>query len=287
MDTRSPLPGFSVFRPKRCVYCGGRADTNDHAPPRCFLRRPLPSNLITLPACTDCNSGFSFDEGLVKTFITLASEHPDLVAERQPGGRVHRAMARDARLRSIIEGARQADGNYELSCDLLTCFQRVMRKTVQGLFFGLYERLVAPDEIELFLISDQRLMSPEHVADQVRPPQLHDITDRPLPEITPSSWPVREPVFFVTLQPVSGGEPIQRLFRLVRETPVEWIEFQPDVFRFSFVKGESGRAVCVMDLWKTLVVAMSAPWPDRRGPLRRGRKNPLSRDRSPESTTGQ
>jgi hypothetical protein len=260
------------------VYCGLEAETNDHAPPRCFLRRPRPSNLLTFPACQACNSGFSFHENLVKTVIALTSRHPELVAERQPDGRVGRALARDTRLRSAIENARRTDGNYELAGELLTSFDCVMRKTVQGLFFGLYERFVNRDEIEVVLIEDQRFRSPEEVIDQVRPPQLRDITDEPLPDLTPGSWPIREPIFFMKMQPVSGGEPVQRLFRLVRDTPVEWVEFQPDVFRFGFVKSENGRAVCVMDLWKTLVVAVSAPWPDRRGPLRKGKKNPMSRD---------
>src|SRR5947209_14710575 len=100
MDTRSQLPASPLFGCRFCVYCGSVADTNDHAPPRCFLRRPLPSNLnlMTLPACGECNSGFSFDENLVKTILALTSKHPELVAERQPGGRVGRALARDARL---------------------------------------------------------------------------------------------------------------------------------------------------------------------------------------------
>ncbi len=282
MDTRSHLLGSSLFGTKSCVYCGGDGDTNDHAPPRCFLRRPLPSNLITLPACKKCNSGFSFDEDVVKTLIALTSMHLDLIAERQPGGRIERAMARDKRFRSVLENARRVDGSYELTGELLASFDRVMKKTVQGLFFGLYERLVPRDEIEVLLISEQRFTTPDQIVDQIRPPQFRDITDEPLPELTPSSWPVREPVFFVTLQPDPGAQPVQRLFRLVRETPVVWEDFQPDVFRFGFVRSESGRAVCVMDLWKTLVVAVAAPWPGSRGPLRRGRKNPRSRDNRPK-----
>ena len=261
-----------------CVYCGSEADTNDHAPPRCLLSRPLPSNLMTLPACRKCNSGFSFDESVVKTAIVLTSENPELAAERQPGGRVARALARDAHLRSVIELARRPDGNYELAGELLASFDRVMRKTVQGLFFGLYERLVSRDQVQLQLVFDQRFLTAEEAVDQIRPPQFRDITDEPLPEITPYGWTVKEPIFFVTMQPQTGGSPVHRLFRLVRETPVEWIEFQPGVFRFAFVMNEDHRTVCVLDLWKTLIVAVAAPWPDRRGPMRRGRRNPLSRD---------
>jgi hypothetical protein len=233
---------------------------------------------MTLPACKACNAGFSFDENLVNILLALTSTHPELVAERQQGGRVERAIARDARLRSIIENARRPDGNYEMAGDLLGSFDRVMRKTVQGLFFGLYHRFVPHDQVEIRLISDQRFVTPEQAIDQVKPPQLRDITDEPLPEITPCSWPVREPIFFLTVQPVGGGPPVQRLFRLIRDTAVEWVELQPDVFRFAFVKGDDGRAVCVLDLWKTWAVAIAAPWPDGRGPLRRGRRNPLSRD---------
>jgi hypothetical protein len=219
---------------------------------------------------------------VVKTLIALTSTHPDPIAEREPGGRIERALARDGRLRTTIQNAPRNDGNYELAGDLLATFNRVMKKTVQGVFFGLYERVVSRDQIEVLQISDQRFATPEQVVDQIRPPQLRDITDEPLPEITPASWPVRAPVFFVTLQPASGAQPVLRLFRLIRETPVVWENFQPDVFRFGFVKSESGRAVCVMDLWNTLVVAVAAPWPDSRGPLRRGRKNPRSRDRRPK-----
>lgn len=114
MDTRLQLDGDSRSHGRLCVYCGGKADTNYHAPPRCFMRRPLPSNLLTFPACKACNSGLSFHENAVQTFIVLISSHPDHVAERQPDGRVGRALARDSRLRSIIEAASRSDGNYEL-----------------------------------------------------------------------------------------------------------------------------------------------------------------------------
>src|SRR4030095_13901848 len=142
MDTRSSLRNV-------CVYCGGGAETKDHAPPRCLLRRPLPSNLITLPSCTACNSGFSFAENVVKTVLTLTSGHPELAAERQPDGRVHRALARDAKLRSIVEGSRRPDGNFELAGEMGEYFERVFRKTAQGLFFGLYDRVIPSKKIQV------------------------------------------------------------------------------------------------------------------------------------------
>jgi len=281
MDTKRR---FAKTGRPRCVYCGGLADTNDHAPPRCFLRPPRPSNLITLPACKECNSGFSFAENCAKTLIALVSEDTDLVAERAPDGRVTRALARDKRLRAVIESSRRADGNYEIVGELLTHFNRVLTKTVQGLYFGLYERITSPHELRLLLISDCRISPAEEIAEMARPSPLRDITDEPLPEIAPNGWMVREPVFFVKFARLDGGQPTQRAFRLVRETPIEWVTLQEGAFRFAVVGTAEGGAVLVMELWRTLVAAIATPWPGSRGPLRKGRKNPLSRERRERRT---
>jgi hypothetical protein len=86
--------------------------------------------------------------------------------------------------------------------DLLARFDRVMRKTVQGLFFGLYERLVPGEQVELRLVSLQRFLTPEEVIDQMKPSPLRDITDEPLPDITPGSWPVRERLAPAWMHPI-------------------------------------------------------------------------------------
>lgn len=279
MNTRSRLPEMPLFGGKRCVYCPAPATTNDHAPPRCLLRRPLPSNLLTLPACAKCNTGFSFDESVVRALLALVSTHPDLAEERGPTGRLTRALERDHKLRGVLERSRQSDGNYGLTDELLSCLERVFCKTVQGLFYGLYERLVESSGLKLLRIENSRLVSAESVTEELRPSPLTDITDEPLSEITPSSWHSREPVVILKLRPVTGGPPIDRVFRLRRESPIEWVELQPDIFRFAFVKQDGAEAACVFELWKTLIVAIATPWPDSRGPLRRGRSNSLSRER--------
>src|SRR5690348_12463521 len=103
MDTRSRLTEMPLLGGKRCVYCPEPASTRDHAPPRCLLRRPLPSSLLTLPACAKCNTAFSFDENVVRSLLTLISTHPTLVEERGPNGRLTRALERDAKLRGILD----------------------------------------------------------------------------------------------------------------------------------------------------------------------------------------
>lgn len=53
--------------------CGGPADTRDHVPPKRFFPEPLPPNLVTVPACLQCNRGFSaIDERARAYFTSLA-----------------------------------------------------------------------------------------------------------------------------------------------------------------------------------------------------------------------
>ncbi len=278
MNTRSGLPDFQLTG-KRCVYCKKVADTKDHAPPRFLLRRPLPSNLITLPACQKCNNGFSFDERVVRAFLTLVSVHPEMVAKRQEAGWLGRVCGRSLKMRKILDESRQPNGNYEVVGGLWMSFERVFRKTAQGLFFGLYHRVAPAEQVQLIRVEDRRVMTPDDVIAEIRPNALRDITDEPLSEISPHSWHTRQPIIIFKLESLSGGPPIQRAFRLVRDTPVEWTHLQRDVFGFAFVKCDDGGSACVLDLWQTLVVTVRTPWPDDRGPMRRGRKNPMSRDR--------
>ena len=45
-----------------CVYCGKKPETKDHVPSKILLNKPYPENLPVVPACNDCNQGFSKDE---------------------------------------------------------------------------------------------------------------------------------------------------------------------------------------------------------------------------------
>jgi hypothetical protein len=56
-----------------CAICGvNLATTNDHIPPKGIFPKPRPSDLITVPACAECNNGASqFDE----RFMVYLSMH--------------------------------------------------------------------------------------------------------------------------------------------------------------------------------------------------------------------
>jgi hypothetical protein len=57
-------------RRRACAYCGQqRKLTADHVPPKLFLERPLPPDLLTVPACADCNQSFKADDEYTRTVL--------------------------------------------------------------------------------------------------------------------------------------------------------------------------------------------------------------------------
>jgi hypothetical protein len=55
---------------KTCIYCAWRnADSRDHFPPKLVLKEPYPLNLATVPACRECNNGYSMDEEYYRLII--------------------------------------------------------------------------------------------------------------------------------------------------------------------------------------------------------------------------
>lgn len=56
---------------KECYLCGETRDlTRDHLPPECMFRPPLPSNLITVPCCRNCNESFKLDDEALMIFTS-------------------------------------------------------------------------------------------------------------------------------------------------------------------------------------------------------------------------
>ena len=149
MDTRRWLPKYRLSGKHSCVYCGGLSTTDDHTPPECLLRPPLPSHLMTLPSCQKCNVGFSWDEDTVKVFLATVSSHPDLRPGSKQGQAVLRGLERDARRKALIEAQRVATGGFRISEEMLRCFDVVSRKTVRGLYYGNYRKLVPMEDFHL------------------------------------------------------------------------------------------------------------------------------------------
>ena len=100
------------------MYCGAGTETRDHVPSRAFLDRPYPGNLPVVPACEDCNAGFSLDEEYLASLIDCViagTADPNFVPrskvkqilERQPLLRRRLAIAGSQAASSFrVEGSR-------------------------------------------------------------------------------------------------------------------------------------------------------------------------------------
>ena len=70
-----------------CVYCGAAEElTADHVPPKCLFDRPLPTNLVTVPACAKCNQRLGTDDEYFKTAMLFRWDttcHPAADARRE------------------------------------------------------------------------------------------------------------------------------------------------------------------------------------------------------------
>ena len=55
----------------KCYLCESETDlTKDHVPPKNLFRKPLPSNLITVPCCKRCNGSFSKMEEQLRILVS-------------------------------------------------------------------------------------------------------------------------------------------------------------------------------------------------------------------------
>jgi hypothetical protein len=69
-------------RSKFCAYCGYDGElTVDHIPPKGMFGKPLPANLITVPACKKCHEKTRDDDEYFRTALALRHDvydHPDV-----------------------------------------------------------------------------------------------------------------------------------------------------------------------------------------------------------------
>ncbi len=87
--------------PVLCVYCDAEPSaTMDHVVPKSLFPRPLPAEMVTVPACQRCNNEKSRDDDYLRDMLVIDIEntlHP--VAQRLLAGEMSRSARRN---RSLI-----------------------------------------------------------------------------------------------------------------------------------------------------------------------------------------
>jgi hypothetical protein len=109
--------------PKVCVYCGAPgARTMDHIPPKALFARPLPDDMITVPACDQCHGSTAMDDEYFAFVVLCAVE-----LGRVPGAE----SARDRLTRGIAEPPRRRFG-----MNLLKAMHDIEIRTPSGIIIG-------------------------------------------------------------------------------------------------------------------------------------------------------
>ena len=84
-----------------CIYCGNPATTREHVPSKAFLTELYPENMATVPACFECNNGYSDDEKYVSCFLDVLKEavYKDYTRRVDTNQR----LAKDDRLKKLLD----------------------------------------------------------------------------------------------------------------------------------------------------------------------------------------
>lgn|SRR5262249_2431391 len=149
-----------------CVFCGKAAATRDHVPPKGVFLDPLPTNLVTVPACEACNSSTKLDDEYFRALIgTQGSWTVDgarLWKEKVVGSSFRkRPRFRQMLARSIVDlppERRRPDlpGGVRAATFDAQRINRVLRKIVLGLYWH-HERNRLPPDISIEPFKDHPL----------------------------------------------------------------------------------------------------------------------------------
>ncbi len=190
-----------------CAFCGGGTGTRDHCPSRVFLDQPYPDNLPVVPACSDCNAGFSQDEQYLACLLSCVlagSTCPSKIARPK----IQRILSETPALRARIEQSRAEVSDRVVFNPEGQRVHAVIKKLAQG--HALYElhepHPHAPDVIQI--------MPLELMSDSDR-----DSFESPCTEEM-SAWPE------------VGSRAMQRMVGI--DTPPEypWLVVQPGLYRY-------------------------------------------------------
>lgn len=133
---------------ERCTYCGSaEALTRDHIPPKCLFLKPRPNNLITVPACPQCNNGAKLDDEYFRVFLAVGKTvHASLIG-RALWGATFESLKKPTKYRfvcalrkSVKKAKIQSEGGIFLEEGKvfeakLARVIAVPRRIIRGLFF--------------------------------------------------------------------------------------------------------------------------------------------------------
>lgn len=137
-----------------CSFCGkNKATTKDHLPPKAIFNKPLPSDLITVPSCFECNNNASKHDESFKTYLSLhvakmGGEAERLFKERGLSTTKHNNRLRRDILKNMspVFITTKAGIIVDKAMSVLwdsDAHDATIERIVRGLFFYHYKKIIA------------------------------------------------------------------------------------------------------------------------------------------------
>lgn len=117
-------------RSSGCIYCGKPARTREHIPPKSLLIEPFPENLPTIPACFECNNGFSADEEYFICFLEVLKSK--IYVNYSISEHVSNILSKKESLHQLIESQISSKDSYIYPSFDTDRFTRIITKLAIG-----------------------------------------------------------------------------------------------------------------------------------------------------------
>lgn len=136
-----------------CVLCGvNKAINRDHVPPKSIFAEPRPANLITVPACKECNNKASPHDESFKIYLgfhvakafTPETDKAFKIAKRSflHNRKIRKNVFKSMKPVDIIsKGGVIVDRGYKVPWDN-EAHDAVIERTVRGLFFHHFGKIL-------------------------------------------------------------------------------------------------------------------------------------------------
>jgi hypothetical protein len=148
-----------------CYLCNAEGNTREHVPSRAFFDA-VPGNIITVPACKNCNSSFAKDEEYFRTIVAAQCYGSSEAAKRVWQGAIIRSLWRKG-----YEGLRKRLVGHLITIKVWNEEEkhlaelpgvaveggraaRVVRKIIKGLYFAMRNEKLADSDLILFRDAD-------------------------------------------------------------------------------------------------------------------------------------
>lgn len=149
---------------KKCAYCGGLSNTNDHVIPKNLYPisiRKQNVQLLTVPSCDKCNAGFSDDEEHFRNIITVGGYNSPIVNELfyykvYPSFSNRKSLRHLHQLWNDMNEINTSNGKRHIIYPMRDKkFVRILKKIFSGLCFYHFRNYIPKENIYVDVLKDE------------------------------------------------------------------------------------------------------------------------------------